>query len=190
MNPFLNCLLLVSYGITFSDHSFLAKVICTTVIRVGTLNLSGSYQVTDMWLSGKLFRDGQFDFDLEDIMVMEAIWLSMQEPGIQRNTSPDDISEKDRNEEPSTPSSSSPSGGLACAIAVLAERQQMVGVSSSNQNVNLASQNLVPDNGNNSHYNAIEQDSNHYLQGAGISYTRSDMTDDSGGETSREVTWQ
>lgn len=31
-----------------------------------------------MWLSGKLFRDGQFDFDLEDIMVMEAIWLSMQ----------------------------------------------------------------------------------------------------------------
>ncbi|CAH8252594.1 unnamed protein product [Arabidopsis lyrata] len=135
-------------------------------------------------------RDGQFDFDLEDIMVMEAIWLSMQEPGIQRNTSPDDISEKDHNEEPSTPSSSSPSGGLACAIAVLAERQQMVGESSSNQNVNLASQNMVPDNCNNSHYNAIVQDSNHYLQGAGISYTRSDMSDDSGGETSREVTWQ
>lgn len=92
--------------------------------------------------------------------------------------------------EPSTPSSSSPSGGLACAIAVLAERQQMVGESSSSQNVNVASHNMVPDNCNNSHYNTIEQDSNHYLQGAGISYTRSDIADDSASEIPREVTWQ
>lgn len=166
-----------------------------------------------MWLSEKFLRDCQFDFDLEDIMVMEAIWLSIQvicsinnvesilhfctydkpfnsflfdqEPGMQRNTSPDEMPEQDHNVEPSTPSSSSPSGGLACAIAVLAERQQMVGGSSSNQNIN-----MVPSNPNNSDYNAVEEDSNHYLQGAGISYARSDMTDDSANEVSREVTWQ
>ncbi|CAH2037227.1 unnamed protein product [Thlaspi arvense] len=142
-------------------------------------------------------RDGEFDYDLEDIMVMEAIWLSIQEPGIQRNTSPDENSEEDHNMEPSMPSSSSssasPSGGLACAIAVLAERQQMVGESSSNhnQNVNVSSYNMVSSNCNNSHYSAMEQDSNHYLQGAGTSYTtRSDLTDDSGSEVSREVAWE
>ncbi|XP_010498058.1 PREDICTED: protein SIP5-like [Camelina sativa] len=136
-------------------------------------------------------RDGQSDFDLEDIMVMEAIWLSLQESGIQRNTSPGEISEKVHNVEPSTPSSSSsPSGGLACAIAVLAERQQMVGESSSNENDNVASHNMVIGNCNNSHYNTIEEDSNHYLQGAGTSYARSDIADDSASEVSREVTWQ
>ncbi|KAL1224142.1 E3 ubiquitin-protein ligase DA2L [Cardamine amara subsp. amara] len=123
----------------------------------------------------RVTRDGQFDFDLEDIMVMEAIWLSTQDSGMQRNTSSDEMPENNHNLEPS---SSSPSGGLACAIAVLAERQQMVGESSSSENVN-----MVPGNCNN---NAIEEDSNHYLQGTGISYTRSDIAD----EISREVTWQ
>uniref|UniRef100_A0A151UG04 Uncharacterized protein n=1 Tax=Cajanus cajan TaxID=3821 RepID=A0A151UG04_CAJCA len=32
-------------------------------------------------------RDDEFDVDLEDIMVMEAIWLSIQENGRQRNLS-------------------------------------------------------------------------------------------------------
>lgn len=50
---------------------------------------------------------------------------------------------------------------------------------------------MVSGNRNNSHYNAIEQDSNHCHEGAGISYTtRSEMTDDSGSEISREATWQ
>ncbi|CAA7056668.1 unnamed protein product [Microthlaspi erraticum] len=122
--------------------------------------------------------DGELDFYLEDVMVMEAIWLSIQEPGTQRTTSPDENSEEDHHVETSMSSlasSSSPSGGLACAIAVLAERQQMVGESSSNQNVDVSSYDC-----HNSHYNASEQNRNHYLQGAGISYTRPDMSDDSG----------
>lgn len=122
-------------------------------------------------------------------MVMEAIWLSVQEPGSQMNNSP----EEDHNVGPLMPlsSSSSPSGGLACAIAVLAERQQMVGESSSNQNVSISSHNMGPGMCNSSHYNAMEQDSNHYRQATGISDTmRSDLTDDSGREVSREVTWQ
>ncbi|KAG2268578.1 hypothetical protein Bca4012_070811 [Brassica carinata] len=137
----------------------------------------------------RVSRDGEFDYDLEDIMVMEAIWLSVQEPGSQMNNSP----EEDHNVGPLMPSSSSssPSGGLACAIAVLAERQQMVGESSSNQNVNISSHNMGPGMCNSSHYNAMEQDSNHYRQATGISDTmRSDLTDDSGREVSREVTWQ
>lgn len=98
--------------------------------------------------------------------------------------------EEDHNVGPLMPlsSSSSPSGGLACAIAVLAERQQMVGESSSNQNVNISSHNMGPGMCNSSHYNAMEQDSNHYRQATGIS--ESDLTDDSGREVSREVTWQ
>ncbi|CAN7021153.1 unnamed protein product [Brassica rapa subsp. trilocularis] len=138
----------------------------------------------------RVSRDGEFDYDLEDIMVMEAIWLSVQqEPGSQMNNSP----EEDHNVGPLMPlsSSSSPSGGLACAIAVLAERQQMVGESSSNPNVNISSHNMGPGMCNSSHYNAMEQDSNHYRQATGISDTmRSDLTDDSGTEVSREVTWQ
>ncbi|KAF8080665.1 hypothetical protein N665_0929s0018 [Sinapis alba] len=134
----------------------------------------------------RVSRDGEFDYDLEDIMVMEAIWLSVQEPGSQINKSP----EEDHNVVPLIPSSSSsPSGGLACAIADLAERQQMVGESSSNQNVNTLSYNMGPGICNSSHYNAMEQD--YYHQEAGISDTaRSDLTDDSGREVSREVTWQ
>ncbi|KAE9585095.1 putative transcription factor C2H2 family [Lupinus albus] len=91
--------------------------------------------------SARTNRDDEFDVDLEDIMVMEAIWLSIQENGRQRNLSFADatsgqyignnrsvssvVSQK-------TESSSSPSGGLACAIAALAERQQTAGESSMN----------------------------------------------------------
>lgn len=84
-------------------------------------------------------------------------------------------------------SSLASSGGLACAIALLAERQQMVGESSSSQNVDVSSYSCK-----NSHYNGSEQDGNHYLQGAGISYTytRPDMSGDSGCDISREVAWQ
>ncbi|KAJ0257206.1 E3 ubiquitin-protein ligase DA2L [Hirschfeldia incana] len=139
----------------------------------------------------RVSRDGEFDYDLEDIMVMEAIWLSVQESGSQINTSPDGNSEEDNNVGPSLmpSSSSSPSGGLASAIAVLAERQQMVGESSSNQNVNTLSYNTGPGTCNSGHYNAIEQD--YYRQEAGISdTTRSDLTDDNGREVSREGAWQ
>ncbi|QCE10495.1 hypothetical protein DEO72_LG10g1725 [Vigna unguiculata] len=92
-------------------------------------------------------RDDEFDVDLEDIMVMEAIWLSIQENGRQRNLSFADATSGHyvadgryalATTAPVTGSSSSPSGGLACAIAALAERQQMAGESSmsfTNENV-------------------------------------------------------
>ncbi|KAK7401703.1 hypothetical protein VNO78_13387 [Psophocarpus tetragonolobus] len=92
-------------------------------------------------------RDDEFDVDLEDIMVMEAIWLSIQENGRQRNLSFADATSGQYVADghyvssvmaPPTGSSSSPSGGLACAIAALAERQQMAGESSmsfTNENV-------------------------------------------------------
>ena len=41
-------------------------------------------------------------------------------------------------------SSSSPSGGLACAIAALAERQQIVGESFVNPNRNMSASNMLP----------------------------------------------
>ncbi|XP_004243185.1 E3 ubiquitin-protein ligase DA2L [Solanum lycopersicum] len=87
-------------------------------------------------------REDDFDLDLEDIMVMEAIWLSIQENGRNRSMDYSDVgpseqyTEEDHRCVPAvnptaSGSSSSPSGGLACAIAALAERQQMSGESSS-----------------------------------------------------------
>ncbi|KAL6975539.1 hypothetical protein U1Q18_024335 [Sarracenia purpurea var. burkii] len=99
-------------------------------------------------------RDDEFDLDLEDIMVMEAIWLSIQENGRQRNpTYVDSVSSEqyiteDRCVTPMpslAESSSSPSGGLACAIAALAERQQMGGESSGNFNGNMLASNMLPE---------------------------------------------
>ncbi|KAK7244002.1 hypothetical protein RIF29_38817 [Crotalaria pallida] len=98
-------------------------------------------------------RDDQFDVDLEDLMVMEAIWLSIQENGRQRNLSFADATSGQYIAEnccvssvvgPQTGSSSSPSGGLACAIAALAERQQMAGESSmSSSSENTSSFNML-----------------------------------------------
>ncbi|KAL1537991.1 E3 ubiquitin-protein ligase da2 [Salvia divinorum] len=82
-------------------------------------------------------REDEFDLDLEDIMVMEAIWLSIQENGRRQDLSYSDAVQSgeyivdDRSTlaemVPAAGSSSSPSGGLACAIAALAERQQVSG---------------------------------------------------------------
>lgn len=79
-------------------------------------------------------RDAEFDLDLEDIMVMEAIWLSIQDNERQRNAV--DCATVEHVEDCSTSlaePSSSPSGGLACAIAALAERQQTSGESSNSR---------------------------------------------------------
>ncbi|XXG90412.1 hypothetical protein AAC387_Pa12g2186 [Persea americana] len=78
-------------------------------------------------------REDEFDLDLNDIMLMEAIWRSIQEHGgNQRNTScvngpPSEpaILEDHTSSPSTTPDDSSPSGGLACAIAALAERQHV-----------------------------------------------------------------
>ncbi|XP_020204196.1 E3 ubiquitin-protein ligase DA2L [Cajanus cajan] len=119
-------------------------------------------------------RDDEFDVDLEDIMVMEAIWLSIQENGRQRNLSFADATSGHYVADgryvssvtapapapapaPPTGSSSSPSGGLACAIAALAERQQMAGESSMNfTNENMSSFNALQ--GSRRFYNRLGRD--------------------------------
>ncbi|KAL0362575.1 UNVERIFIED_CONTAM: E3 ubiquitin-protein ligase DA2 [Sesamum calycinum] len=84
-------------------------------------------------------REDEFDLDLEDIMVMEAIWLSIQENGKHQEPPNSNAAQSEEYmvEDRSSlavagSSSSSPSGGLACAIAALAERQQMSGETSNN----------------------------------------------------------
>jgi hypothetical protein len=91
-------------------------------------------------------REDEFDLDLENIMVMEAIWLSIQEQGA-RNRSSGAVSIRNRHSEALTEISLDsgsdedparlppplhpvpeaepwePQGGLAGAIAALAERQ-------------------------------------------------------------------
>ncbi|CAI9754950.1 unnamed protein product [Fraxinus pennsylvanica] len=86
-------------------------------------------------------REDEFDLDLEDIMVMESIWLSIQESGRHQNPpySEAAASEEYTGEDqsvstlmaPVAVSSSTPSGGLACAIAALAEHQHAGGESKS-----------------------------------------------------------
>ncbi|XP_021287565.1 uncharacterized protein LOC110419025 [Herrania umbratica] len=99
-------------------------------------------------------RDDEFDIDLEEIMVMEAIWQSIQENSRQRNSNYGDAAASsvqyvsgDRYISPAMTtvagSSTSPSGGLACAIAALAERQQMSGESSLNHNGDILSINML-----------------------------------------------
>ncbi|KAL5736715.1 hypothetical protein ACOSP7_031168 [Xanthoceras sorbifolium] len=107
--------------------------------------------------------DDEFDLDLEDIMVMEAIWLSIQENGRPRNPAFDPSEQyvvEDRcvpsTLAPMACSSSSPSGGLACAIAALAERQQMGGESSINNHINVSALSMAPGSGR--LYNRMDQD--------------------------------
>ena len=98
-------------------------------------------------LPGRYNRDDEFDLDQEGIMVMEAIWLSIQEHVAHRISGPSSFSLKNilssrpgqtsrlRDSSESTMShptstdsrevvpSSSVTGRLACAIATLAERR-------------------------------------------------------------------
>ncbi|KAJ0989374.1 hypothetical protein J5N97_007730 [Dioscorea zingiberensis] len=78
-------------------------------------------------------RVDNFDLDLEEIMVMEAIWLSIQEHGAQRN--PDcgtsallepSISDACDNSHAVAHTESSP-GRVACTVATLAEHLHMRG---------------------------------------------------------------
>ncbi|KAK6157447.1 hypothetical protein DH2020_011695 [Rehmannia glutinosa] len=101
-----------------------------------------------------LLAEDEFDLDLEDIMVMEAIWLSIQENGRHQDPPYSDAAQsqeysvvEDRSSSAmiapvSGSSSSSPSGGLACAIAALAERQQTSGETSNNYNENISAYNM------------------------------------------------
>ncbi|KAM7268134.1 hypothetical protein ACFE04_010300 [Oxalis oulophora] len=81
--------------------------------RAGPMNRHPSHTRTD--------RDDELDVDLEDIMVMEAIWLSIQENGRQRGPSYGDVAPCDQYMTAAM-ASTSQSGDFAC----LDERRQMV----------------------------------------------------------------
>ncbi|KAK9056862.1 hypothetical protein SSX86_024226 [Deinandra increscens subsp. villosa] len=106
-------------------------------------------------------RDDEFDLDPENIMLMEAIWLSFQEDNKHKHDNPNygDATQLAKYatevrllasvapQAEYAASSSSPSGGLACAIAALAERQQTGAESSTNYNTyggNLSTYNMHP----------------------------------------------
>ncbi|KAL3821316.1 hypothetical protein ACJIZ3_007221 [Penstemon smallii] len=119
-------------------------------------------------------REDEFDLDLEDIMVMEAVWLSIQENGRRQETPYSDASHLEEyiNEDqtslaittPVAGSSSSPSGGLACAIAALAERQHNTSGETSNNNYdgNMSTYNNMPP-GFSRYSNQVEHDSETYF---------------------------
>ncbi|CAI9757152.1 unnamed protein product [Fraxinus pennsylvanica] len=113
-------------------------------------------------------REDVVEVDLEDIMVMEAIWRSIQEKGRQQEPSPYNdaaLSQEYTVENrvssrmaPMVGSSSSSSGGLACAIAALAECQQKGREPSNNYGENTSAYNM-PDCSRIS--NSVEQESEH-----------------------------
>ncbi|CAA2984393.1 Hypothetical predicted protein [Olea europaea subsp. europaea] len=115
-------------------------------------------------------REDVVEVDLEDIMVMEAILRSIQEKGRQQESPPYNdaaVSQECTMENcvssrmaPRVGSSSSSSGGLACAIAALAERQQK-GLEPSNNYGENTSANNMPDCSWIS--NSLEQDSEQYF---------------------------
>ncbi|PON32691.1 RING/U-box superfamily protein [Parasponia andersonii] len=117
-------------------------------------------------------REDEFDLDLEDLMVIEAIWLSIQDSGRNKTPSSGDVSSsgrsvtEDRYVSPAmttvagASSSSSPSGGLACAIAALAERQQMSGESSINPEGNGSTLSMVPSTSR--FYNRVDREAETY----------------------------
>ncbi|KAL3613726.1 E3 ubiquitin-protein ligase da2 [Castilleja foliolosa] len=120
-------------------------------------------------------REDDFDLDLEDIMVMEAIWLSIQENGRPQDPSYNDATQSEEYivEDRSSsslipaptpgPSSSSPSGGLACAIAALAERQQTNIETSNDNNYEISTY-----NNNNINHDEDREAENYFLAESGI----------------------
>ncbi|KAH6780803.1 RING/U-box superfamily protein [Perilla frutescens var. hirtella] len=115
-------------------------------------------------------REDEFDLDLEDIMVMEAIWLSIQENGRRQDLPYNDAAQpgeyivEDRSSlaeiAPAAGSSSSPSGGLACAIAALAERQQTSGETPTNYGGDISGYNVL---GSSRYSNGEGQEAENYF---------------------------
>ncbi|RCV20600.1 hypothetical protein SETIT_4G069500v2 [Setaria italica] len=83
----------------------------------------------------KQMRGNNFDMDLEEVMLMEAIWLSIQDqealgnPGCVATTPPS--IQRPYDGSMTTTAEAASSGGFACAVAALAEQQHIHGESSS-----------------------------------------------------------
>ncbi|CAD6337644.1 unnamed protein product [Miscanthus lutarioriparius] len=84
----------------------------------------------------KQMRGSNFGVDLEEVMLMEAIWLSIQDQEALGNpgcvsTTPSSIPSRPFDVAMTTTPEAASSGGFACAVAALAEQQHMHGESSS-----------------------------------------------------------
>lgn len=136
-------------------------------------------------------REDNFDLDLENIMMMQAIWQSIQEQrGMEGSPSPTSISNLPSHplfsEECFNPNSTFsaepfPSGPLACTIAALSEARHMRGPSTAmagNQSsANFHSENWTEDL-EQSRWMIMDHESN--LGEPGTSYTSSNITMDTG----------
>ncbi|CAM0912834.1 unnamed protein product [Alopecurus aequalis] len=84
----------------------------------------------------KHMRENNFDMDLEEVMLMEAIWLSVQDqealgnPGIV-GAVPPTTPPTGYDASATASAEAAPPGGFASAVAALAEQQHMLGDSSS-----------------------------------------------------------
>ncbi|KAK8579328.1 hypothetical protein V6N13_142536 [Hibiscus sabdariffa] len=202
----------VQYNSVEARSSVEEEIVSSQELQVASMIQQPSHTGTN--------RDDEFDIDLEEIMVMEAIWQSIQDNSRQRNSNYGEAAaasvqyvSRDRYIPPAmatvASSSSSPSGGFACAIAALAERQQIGGESSLDQNGNVPAFNML--NGSSRFYNRLDQvgencpaespidipadnqmtpardegewgvDHGSEVAEAGTSYASSDVTDDVGG---------
>lgn len=97
----------------------------------------------------RLNREDDFDLDLEELMVMEAIWLSIQERDANRITNPVSVSPVPPFSEECYASTAmvpaeTPPRGLACAAAQLAECQHIPDESPSVSGVNEVSFDMSP----------------------------------------------
>ncbi|XP_042415893.1 E3 ubiquitin-protein ligase GW2-like [Zingiber officinale] len=119
-------------------------------IQISQDNNFGSSQSSCSTLANMRFpharqnRDNDFDLDLESIMIMEAIWLSIQEQsskghlGTTTSFLPGpSMLVRPCSSHGATIVKLSPSGGLACAAAALAEHQHMNGDSSSHMDLHV-----------------------------------------------------
>ncbi|KAE9617068.1 putative transcription factor C2H2 family [Lupinus albus] len=161
-------------NVTFTDVEYSSNAVAASSVSV----VEGEEIVSSQDLSAtsmvrpppatRTNRDDDFDIDLEDIMVMEAIWLSIQETGKQSYLSnADSASRQYVVDDPSvisamgqqTGSSSSPSACLACTVAALAECQQTVRESTMNS---VIGNSFSMRQGSNSFYNRLGGDLGSY----------------------------
>ncbi|KAI3809649.1 hypothetical protein L1987_19246 [Smallanthus sonchifolius] len=153
-------------------------------------------------------RDDEFDLDPENLMLMEAIWLSFQEDNKHKNDNPNycDATQLAKYatevrllasvapQAGYSASSSSPSSGLACAIAALAEIQQTGGESSTNYNNyggNVSTYNVHPNHSQTGllsldNHLQIDHDSSEELGETGFGYDGNLRTVDDNDDVSRE----
>uniref|UniRef100_A0A0A9FGQ0 Uncharacterized protein n=1 Tax=Arundo donax TaxID=35708 RepID=A0A0A9FGQ0_ARUDO len=102
--------------------------VCSSQVQHSELVLRNSEGLKQM-------RGSNFDMDLEEVMLMEAIWLSIRDqealgnPGCVGTASPL-IPSRSYDDSITAPAEAASSGGFACAVATLAEQQHIHGESS------------------------------------------------------------